>query len=154
MKASKGDHIGNGTSKHVMYNLLYFSHKILTLLKGKIYNNYSGNRLEPVLEWVNKTLAYLCDNELLSTNSSHLFFLFNTILDFIYLIYSTNTHKMDHTKLIQNPIEPILYFTNNSIHQTGLPFEKILNCLTILVNYLVSINPNCEIGRDIVSRIM
>ena len=44
-KASKGDQLGNGTNKHVMYNLLYFSHKILALLKGKIYNNYSGNRL-------------------------------------------------------------------------------------------------------------
>ena len=87
-----------------MYNLIYFSHKILSILKNKIFNCYSGNRLEPILEWINKTLTYLCDNEVFNTTSSHLLFLFNIILDFIILIYSTNTHKVDNVKIINNPL--------------------------------------------------
>ena len=104
-----------GTNKQIVYNLVYFSHKILSLLKTKVFCNYVGNRLQPILEWINKTLTYLCDNELLSMNSSNSQSLFVTILEIINSIYSVNNYRSDNTKLSFNPIEPILYFCNQSI---------------------------------------
>lgn len=46
-------------NKHVIHNLVYFSHKILNQLKIKVFPGYSGHKLESLLDWINKTLAYL-----------------------------------------------------------------------------------------------
>lgn len=55
---------GNGTShnKQVVHNLVYFSQKILSTLKNKVFPRYSGPKMQLFLEWVNKTLTYLGEN--------------------------------------------------------------------------------------------
>lgn len=61
--------------------------------------------------------------------------MFTTILDFIVSIYSVL--KYDSIRLANSPIETILYFTNLAIynHQAGLPFDKILEALVVLLRY-------------------
>ena len=86
------------------------------------------------LEWVNKTLNYLGENELLSNSSQQVNSLFSTVLDFTVSIYST--HKYDPVKLRHSPIESILYFTNAAVHENGLPFHQILDCLIVFFFFL------------------
>lgn len=72
---------------------------------------------------------------MLSTNSHHSHFVFTTIYDFIISIYSII--KYDNVRIKHSPIETVLYFANMAIsnHSAGLPFEKIIETLTILLKY-------------------
>lgn len=60
-------------------------------------------------------------------------------------IYSVQ--KLDPVKLKSNPIESILYFTNMAVHQNGLPFEQILDCLIVLLRYLLCFDSGCDIDK-------
>jgi hypothetical protein len=79
------------------------------------------------------------------TNSQQSFFVFTTILDFIISIYSNA--KYDSVRLAISPIETILYFANITINnqQAGLPFEKILEALSILLKYHCKMDKNFEL---------
>ena len=89
---------------------------------------------------------------MLSNSSNQLNSLFSTVLEFIVSIYSTQ--KYDLVKMQDNPIESILYFTNAAVHQNGLPFEQILDCLIVLLKYLLLFDTTCDIDKEIASRIL
>ena len=132
--------------------MAYFSHKILALLKVKVLSKYCGTKLESFLEWINETLKYLGENEMLSDSSHQINSLFSTVLEFIVSIYSTQ--KYDLVKMRGSPIESILYFTNVAVHQNGLPFEPIIDCLVVLLKYLLLFDSTCDIDKEIASRIL
>jgi hypothetical protein len=91
-------------NKHVVHNIVFFSQKILNILKTRVLPRYPAQKVEILLEWLNKTLTYLGENELLSnTNSPHSIFILSTLLEFIISIYS-GVKGDEHVRLQFSPI--------------------------------------------------
>jgi hypothetical protein len=98
--------IKSDINKHINHNLVFFSQRVIDLLKSKILRHYNKlNCLTAITNWVNDTLIALCESETVTSQPALLH-----ALDLVIAIYTNPKIPLSH------PIEPVIYLLNTSLH--------------------------------------